>query len=84
MGWWEELAKTMTVEVDAKGRVHIPAAVRRELKARRFKLSLEKGRILMEPVKAPETVRGKYKGLVKVSLEALEEAQERFVTAGRR
>lgn len=72
------------MELDDKGRVHIPADVRRELKARRFKLSLEKGRILMEPVKLPEAVKGKYKGLLKVSVEELEEAQERFVAAGRR
>ena len=78
------MAKTATVEVDDKGRVHLPAAVRRELKARRFKLSLERGRILMEPVKSLETLRGKYKGLVKVSIETLEEAQERLVTGGRR
>ena len=78
------MAKTATVELDDKGRVHIPAGVRRDLRARRFKLSLEKGKIILEPVKSPETVRGKYKGLVKVSLEELEEAQERFVTAGRR
>ncbi len=81
---WGTLAKTATVELDDKGRVHIPAAVRRDLKARRFKLSLEKGKIIMEPVKSPETVRGKYRGLIKVSLEEMEEAQERFVTAGRR
>jgi DNA-binding transcriptional regulator/RsmH inhibitor MraZ len=78
------LAKTATVELDDKGRVHIPADIRRELKARRFKLSLEKGRILMEPVKPAEAVRGKYKGLLKVSVEEMEEAQERFVTAARR
>ncbi len=78
------MARTTTVEVDDKGRVHIPAVVRRELKARRFKLSVEDGMILMEPVKAPETVRGKYRGLVKVSMEELEEAQERLVAGGRR
>ena len=78
------LARVATVEVDDKGRVHIPADVRRELKASRFKLSLWKGRILMEPVQSPEMVRGKYKGLVKVSLESLEEAQERLVTRGKR
>ena len=70
--------------MDEKGRVHIPADARRELKARRFKLSLEKGRILMEPVKSHDTVRGKYKGLLRVSLEEMEEAQEGFVAAGRR
>ncbi len=78
------MARTATVEVDEKGRVHIPASVRRELKTRRFKLSFDKGRILMEPVQPAEAVRGKYKGLLKVSMEELEEAQERFVAAGRR
>ena len=69
------MAKTATVELDEKGRVHIPASVRRELKARRFKLSLDKGRILMEPVERAEVVRGKYKGLLKVNMEELEESQ---------
>ena len=81
---WETLAKTATVELDEKGRVHIPASLRRELKARRFKLSVDRGRIVMEPVVAAEAVRGKYKGLVKATMEQLEEAQERFVAAGRR
>ncbi len=78
------MARAATVEVDEKGRVQIPASVRRELKTRRFKLSLDRGRILMEPVPPAEAVRGKYKGLIKVSMEELEEAQERFVAAGRR
>ncbi len=76
------MARTATVEIDEKGRVYIPASVRQELKARRFKLSLDKGRILMEPVQAAETVRGKYKGLLKVSMEELEEAQEGFLAKG--
>ncbi len=54
------------------------------MKARRFKLSVDKGRILMEPVQPAEAVKGKYRGLLKVSIEELEEAQERFVAAGRR
>ena len=74
----------MTVEVDEKGRVQIPASVRREMKSRRLKLSFEDGRILMEPVKSLEAVRGKYKGLIKVSIEQLEEDQERYTAAGRR
>ncbi|HZY95433.1 MAG TPA: hypothetical protein VFE98_11380 [Candidatus Bathyarchaeia archaeon] len=79
------MAKTATVEIDEKGRVHIPAELRRELKTRRFSLSLNKGRILMEPVKSPRLVRGKYKHLVKVAgIEELDEAQEEFTNAGRR
>jgi DNA-binding transcriptional regulator/RsmH inhibitor MraZ len=78
------MAKAVTVEMDERGRVHLPADVRRELKTRRFTLSLEKGRILMEPVKAPVQVKGKYKGLIKVSMEQLEEAQGQFISEGRR
>jgi bifunctional DNA-binding transcriptional regulator/antitoxin component of YhaV-PrlF toxin-antitoxin module len=78
------MARAVTVEIDEKGRVYIPANVRREVKARRFTLTLEDGKILMEPVISPALVKGKYKGPLKVSMEELEEAQERFVTAGRR
>ena len=37
-----------------------------------------------DPVPDPETVREKHKGLLKVSTEELEEAQERFVEKGKR
>ena len=78
------MAKTVTVEVDEKGRVHIPSFIRHELKSRRFTLSVKNGRLVMDPVKQATTVRGKYKGLLKASIEQIEEAQERFVTANRR
>jgi DNA-binding transcriptional regulator/RsmH inhibitor MraZ len=78
------VVRVVTVEMDEKGRVHIPSWVRRELKSRRFTLSVKGGRLLMEPVKPPATVRGKYKGLLKIGIEELEEAQERFVTAAKR
>ncbi len=78
------MARAVTVELDDKGRVHIPSSVRREVKTRRFNLYVQGGKILMEPVRAPTTVRGKYKGLISVSAEQLEEAQESFVTAGHR
>ncbi len=78
------MARAVTVELDDKGRVHIPSSVRREVKTRRFNLYVQGGKILMEPVRAPTTVRGKYKGLIGVSVEQLEEAQESFVTAGHR
>lgn len=72
------------MELDEKGRVHIPSSVRREVKTRRFNLYVKGGKILMEPVRDPATVKGKYKGLMRVSVEELEEAQESFITAGRR
>ncbi len=78
------MARVVTVEMDEKGRVHIPSTLRRELRSRRFTLSVKGGRLLMEPVKPPATVRGKYKGLLKVGIEELEEAQERLVSASKR
>ncbi|TMI30375.1 hypothetical protein E6H29_08490 [Candidatus Bathyarchaeota archaeon] len=78
------MARTATVDVDERGRVHLPASMRRELKTSRFKISLDRGRIVMEPVQPAEAVKGKYKGLLKVNMEELEESQERFVAAGRR
>jgi bifunctional DNA-binding transcriptional regulator/antitoxin component of YhaV-PrlF toxin-antitoxin module len=79
-----QMVKAVTVEVDEKGRVHIPSSIRHELKSRRFTLSVKKGRLVMDPVKPATTVRGKYRGLLKASIEEIEEAQERFVAADRR
>jgi bifunctional DNA-binding transcriptional regulator/antitoxin component of YhaV-PrlF toxin-antitoxin module len=72
------------VEMDSKGRVLLPATVRREVKARRFSVDVKGGRILLEPLPDPENVRGKYRKLLKVSMEELEESQEKFLTSGRR
>ncbi len=78
------MARTVTVEMDEKGRVHIPSSVRQELKSRRFTLSVKGGKLLMEPVKSAASVRGKYKDIIKASVEELEEAGERFVAASKR
>ena len=67
------------VELDPKGRVLIPAEIRRELKVRRFRAKVSHGKIVLEPIIKAESVRGKYKGLLKVSTEELEERQERFL-----
>jgi len=77
------LARIITVKMDEKGRVRIPAAIQRELKSRRFTLSFQEGKLLIEPMKSPETAKGRYKCLLKTSLEKIEEAQERFSSAGR-
>lgn len=53
----------------------------------RLRALIDNGKLVRQrPVrgKPPKAVRGKYKGLLRVSLGELEEAQERFVTAGRR
>jgi bifunctional DNA-binding transcriptional regulator/antitoxin component of YhaV-PrlF toxin-antitoxin module len=66
------------VKLDRKGRVLIPADIRRELKARRFRMKVSHGKIILEPVIKAESVKGKYKGLLRVSMK-LEEQQERFI-----
>ena len=72
------------MEVDSKGRVLLPSKIRRQVKARRFTLKVSKGKIVLGPLPDPESVIGKHKGLLKVGLEELEEAQESFVAGGRR
>ena len=77
------MVKPVIVEVDAKGRVQIPSSIRHMPKSRRFTLSVKNGRLVMNPVKPAATIRGKYKGLLKASINQLEEAQERFVASNR-
>ena len=72
------------VELDRKGRLLLPAEIRREAGSRRFIVRVEDGKIELHPVPDPKSVRGKYRGLLRVSMEELEEAQERFVEKGRR
>jgi bifunctional DNA-binding transcriptional regulator/antitoxin component of YhaV-PrlF toxin-antitoxin module len=72
------------VELDRKGRLLLPAEIRREAGSRRFTVRVEDGKIELCPVPDPKSVRGKYRGLLRVSMEELEEAQERFVEKGRR
>lgn len=78
------LGKAVTVEVDEKGRLRLPASLRRELNTQRFTLRVQNGRLVLEPVKHPSKVRGKYKGLLRVDLEELERTQERLVSTGKR
>jgi len=73
-----------TVEMDRKGRLLVPAKVRRKLKSRRFTVKVQEGTLIFEPLPEPEAVRGKYRGLLKVSQEEMEEMQERFLSEGRR
>lgn len=73
------------VELDEKGRTLIPASIRKHLKTRRFEIRLKEGRIVMEPLPDPESVRGKHRGLLKgKTMEEVEEEQERFVLEGKR
>ena len=71
------------VKMDSKGRVLIPAKMRHGLKTKRFRAKLTQGKIVLEPMKKSESVRGKYEKLLKTSMEKLEEQQEKFLRKGR-
>ncbi len=73
-----------TVELDSRGRLLLPAEIRKRLGSRRFLLKESDGALKLEPLPRAEEVRGKYKGLIKKSMEDLEEDQERFLEEGGR
>jgi DNA-binding transcriptional regulator/RsmH inhibitor MraZ len=73
-----------TVEMDSKGRLLVPAEIRRNVKSRRFTLRTCEGRLELVPLPEPERVKGKHRGLLKVGLEELEKEQEKFIVEGRR
>lgn len=72
------------VEVDEKGRILIPAEVRKHLHSKRFKVTTSRDRIELEPLPAPEDLRGKYRKVIRREWEELEEMGEKYVENGRR
>lgn len=62
------------VELDKKGRILIPAEVRKNLPSKAFILRVEESRIELIPLPDPRKLRGKYK--INGSLEEIEELQE--------
>lgn len=78
----------MEVELDRKGRVLLPSQVRKRVPSRRFELRIEDdSKIILEGMLDSESVRGKYKDLLKVkkkSIAQIEEDQERFIKKHRR
>lgn len=75
----------MKVEVDPKGRILISAQVRKKIRNTRFELRVENSSIILQGVPEPESVRGKYKGLLKGrTISQIEEDQEEFVSRNRR
>lgn len=68
------------VELDRKGRVLIPAEIRKKMASRRFKLSMRGDVLELDPLPSLEQLAGKYRNLIKEEWEELEEAGEGFVT----
>lgn len=72
------------VSLDSRGRLLLPSEIREEMGTRRFMLNKRDGRLELEPIPEPESVRSKYRGLLEKDISKLEEDQERFVREGKR
>jgi len=75
---------TVVVEEDNKGRILLPAEIRRRFKAKRFKLTPKGNRLELEPLTEVEELKGKYRDLIKKDWDDLEEKAEELVSKGRR
>lgn len=74
----------IVVEMDKRGRVLLPRELRKTLTNRRFEIVSEKGSIRLIPLPDVESLRGKYRDLIRSDWEELEERVEKFVTSGKR
>lgn len=72
------------VELDKKGRILLPAEIRRNFKTRRFALRVDGERIELLPLPDLGSLRGKYRDAIKSCWKELEERAERLVVEGRR
>lgn len=71
------------VSLDSRGRLLLPADIRAKLGTRRFILTRTDGRLELEPIPEPGSVRGKYRELIRKDLASLEEDQESYLRKGR-
>ena len=72
------------VELDEKGRLLLPASLRRKLGARRFEVELVAGRIELAPIQDVKALKGKYRNRIKEPWVKLEEMAEKLVREGKR
>ncbi len=75
---------SVVIEADEKGRILLPAEIRRRFKTRRFKVTPKGNRVELEPLKGVAELKGKYRHLIKSEWEELEERAEELVSKGRR
>ena len=64
------------VEIDGSGRIYIPAEIRRRVKARRFRLRVVEGGILLEPIDDVDVYYGKFGPARYSTVEEIEKAVE--------
>ena len=62
----------------------LPSEIREEFGTRRFVLNKMDGRLELEPIPEAESVKGKYRGLIKKEISKVEEDQERLLREGKR
>jgi len=74
----------VVVEADEKGRILIPAEIRRRAGTRRFAVTVVGEHIELHAVLSARSVKGKYKDIIKGEWEELEEKAEELVTKQRR
>jgi AbrB family looped-hinge helix DNA binding protein len=67
------------VEADDKGRILIPAEIRRRFATKRFKVSAKGDRLELEPLLTIAELKGKYRTRIKGEWRDLEEKGEAFV-----
>ena len=67
------------VDLDEKGRVLIPAEIRRKIRSRRFRVSTHGGVVELEPLATLEELKGKYRHRIKSEWDVLEEKSEELV-----
>jgi len=72
------------VELDEKGRLLLPASLRRKLGARRFEVGLVAGRVELAPIQDVKALKGKYRNRIKGPWVKLEEMAEKLVREGKR
>jgi bifunctional DNA-binding transcriptional regulator/antitoxin component of YhaV-PrlF toxin-antitoxin module len=72
------------VELDEKGRLLLPASVRKKLGARRFEVGLVAGRVELAPIRDVEALKGKYRNRIRAPWVKLEEMAEKIVREGKR
>ena len=70
---------SVVAELDEKGRILIPAEIRRKIRSRRFKVSARGNLVELEPLEDVASLRGKYRYVIKHDWEALEEMGEDYV-----
>lgn len=64
------------VEIDGTGRIYIPAEIRKRIKAKRFKLRLVEGGILLEPIDDIDIYYGRFGPAKYSTVEEIERALE--------